>query len=387
MRPTSAIVIFTLAALGGGDPVRAELSGYAQVRYFYLHGVEEGDNYLSQERLRPTFTGAFQELPQVKLTATPQVLFKQGRNEPPVREVSDYLTVERLYLDAAYKSVDLRLGRQDIHWGSAKFWNPTDVFRQTFLADYWAERQGINAVMVNLHLPQELTLTGVGATGDTDPNQNRYAFRGAVRRWNQELALVFMDDLVQDQFVYGFDCKGRYKIGYWAEAAWFHPKQQSRPRHGEIAAGLDYLIPFRKGAAVAVQYYHDGSGAARVHDYDRLLTLFGLRPTLAQDYAAFSGLLNWNKRVTLGLNLIYNLDDDTSFWIPSTNIKLVDGLEVNLGANLFAGPRGGEFHLTNEEQLVEQTPAGTFPFLFESPEEVTEGIADAIYYIWLRWNF
>jgi len=386
VRRTFAIVLVALAVLGRVGEAWAELSGYAQVRYFYLQGVEEGEQYLVQETLWPVFSGEFKNFPRVRLTATPQLLLKQGLNEPNVHQASDYLSVQRLYADVDYHPVELRLGRQDIHWGSAKFWNPTDVFRQTFLADYWAERQGINAALVNVHLPQELTLTAVAATGD-DFNLYRAAGRARIRRWNQELALVFMDDGIKDQLVYGFDFKGRYKIGYWAEAAWIYPKQLRLKHHAEIAAGLDYLIPFWKGAAVAVQYYHDGSGVARVHDYDRLQTIFGLRPALAQDYATFSGLLNLTKRVTLGLNLIYNLDDDTSFWIPSTNIKLVDGLEVNLGANLFAGPRGGEFHLTNEEQLVKQTPPGTFPFLFESPEEVTESIAHSIYYVWLRWYF
>lgn len=382
-----APAILALALLHAGEPVRVDLSGYAEARYFYLHGVDTGDNYLSQERLRPTFTARGENRSWLRLTVTPQVLFKQGRNEPPVREVSDYLTVERLYLDLETQSVDLRLGRQSIHWGSAKFWNPTDVFRETFLADYWAERKGINAAMLTWRLPQEISLTAVAATGDTDLAKSRFAGRAAVTRGSRTLAAVFMEDRALDQRVAGFDFRGRDRVGYWVEAAWYEPKRLSREPHHEVAVGLDYLILFRHGAAVALQYYHDSSGEARVHDYNRLLTWFGMRTNLAQDYATFSGLLNWNQWLTLGLNLIYNLDDDTSFWIPSANFKLPKGLELNLGANLFAGPAGGEFHLTSAEQLEEQTPPGTFPFLFESPEEVAEGIAEAIYYVWLRWNF
>jgi len=365
----------------------ADLSGYLQARYFFLDGIKSGDHYLSDERLRPTFTESFQVWPELSLIATPQLLLKQGRNVVRAAEAEDYLTVERLYFDLDYKPVEIRVGRQDIHSGSGKFWNPTDVFRQTFLADYWAERQGINAAQITFRLPQELQLTVVASTGDTVLDQNRYAGRAAISRWDQTLSAVFMDDTVKDQLVYGFDFHGRSKIGYWVEAAWFFPKQIPLPHHGEIVAGLDYLAKVRSGAALAVQYFHDGSGVAQSQRYDRLLTLFGQRTNLAQDYATFSGLLNWNKALGLGLNLIYNLDDGTSYWIPSTNLTLPKGFQINFGANLFAGPRGGEFHLTRKEDLIEQTPPGTFGFIFDNPGQVLDGMASAIYYAWLRWNF
>ncbi len=379
-----------LAALFGALAARsagAALSGYAAVRYFYLDGVAGGDNYLLDERLRPTFTETLDSLQEVTLTVTPQLLLKQGRNAPPIAEVDDYLTVERLYLDAALPRVGLRLGRQELHWGSGKFWNPTDVFRETFLADYWAERKGVNAARLDLHLPQAVELTAIVSCGDTVFDQNRYAGRALISRWDQALAVVFMDDQVKDQYVYGADFHGRYRIGYWVEAAWYDAKLKSVPDHAEVATGLDYLIKVRSGAAIAVQYYHDGSGVTRPREYDRLLTLFGLRTNLAQNYATFSGLLNWNQTATLGLNLIYNLDDGTAFWIPSTNLNLPKGFQINLGANLFAGARGGEFHLAGEKYLAEQTPPGTFPFLFDSPAKVMNGVANAIYYVWLRWNF
>ena len=370
-----------------GRSAGAELSGYAAARYFYLDGVTGGDNYLLDERLRPTFTETLDSLPEVTLTVTPQVLLKQGRNSPAIAEVDDYLTVERLYLEAALSRVSLRLGRQELHWGSGKFWNPTDVFRETFLADYWAERKGVNAARADLHLPQAVELSAIVATGDTVFDKNRYAGRATISRWNQALSAVFMDDQVKEQYVYGADFHGRYKIGYWVEAAWYDAKPKGVPDHAEAATGLDYLIKVRSGAAVAVQYFHDGSGVTHPSQYDRLLTLFGLRTNLAQNYATFSGLLNWNKTATLGLNLICNLDDGTSFWIPSTNLNLSKGFQVNLGANLFAGARGGEFHLADAKYLVEQTPPGTFPFLFDSPAAVMNGVASAMYYMWLRWNF
>ena len=62
-----------------------------------------------------------------------------------------YLDVDRLYLDWYTGPVDVRVGRQALTWGSARFLNPTDPFPEVLFAEPWRPRRGVNAIRA--HIP------------------------------------------------------------------------------------------------------------------------------------------------------------------------------------------------------------------------------------------
>ncbi len=409
MKPHNFFFGFLLILLFAGAG-RAELYGYADARGFWLDGVEDGDRmkYISIERLRPTLNMDVYAVPEIDFSFTPQLVLQQGRNNPEVEEIKDFLTIERLFFDFYFDKFDLRAGRQAVTWGSAQIWNPTDLFREVFLTDYWAERRGINAARLYVPLPGESRLTAVAATSDSSGKDNRYGVRAGTTFREADMAAVFMDDTVIDRLVWGVDIKGQYKVGYWIEAAYFAPKDPGLEDrldereeyylfvsgldgiHGkgsylreraEVVVGVDYSFAVRNGLAVAVQYYHDSSGEKLMEDYDWLAKLAFARYMLGQDYASLAALLVWSEEVSAGLNAIVNLDDSTWLVTPNVNFLLPYNLQLNAGANFTAGPPG-EFRMGDDpEELTDDL------FLQQALAFFLPEVAEQIYYIWLRWSF
>jgi len=380
LHPFCICVLIVLSAGAG----RAELLGYAEARGFGLAGVSAGDkmNYIILERVRPTFTDDLEPVPHTSLTVTAQLYFQQGRNHPEIEEMDDYLTIERLYLDSFFESFDLRIGRQAVNWGSALIWNPTDLFREVFLTDYWAERKGINAAKFYVPLSGNSHLTAVVATGDTSGVDNRYGLKLGTTWKESDLAAVFMDDTVSDRLVWGLDIKGQFKIGYWLEAAWFAPKDKDLDEHLEAVVGVDYSFPVKGGLILQAQYYHDGSGEKLREDYDWMAVLANTRFGLAEDYASIMASLAWDEEVSMALLGISNLDDSTWIITPYLNMTLPHDLQLNIGANIPLGPEPGEFRPGDKpEELTDD------PLLQTALSEYLPELPESVYYIWLRWSY
>src|SRR5678809_1379769 len=118
----------TLALLLLAATVRAgdEGRGFVEGRVTAFSAGPD-DRRQAVERLRPTFETPMSD--RVKLVGTVEASLTQGRDAPlRLVRASDYLDVDRLYLDAYGTRVDVRAGRQALHWGSAQYFNPTDPF-------------------------------------------------------------------------------------------------------------------------------------------------------------------------------------------------------------------------------------------------------------------
>lgn len=144
LRESAALLLALLATPAAAQ----EVAGFAELRgaaYAAVHGTPVA----LIERIRPDFSAEFAE--GIVLSVTPELLLAQGRSLPDeiaarlgveraranevlrIDGVSDYLSVERLYLDVYGERLDLRLGRQAINWGSAFVVNPTDPFPEVLL--------------------------------------------------------------------------------------------------------------------------------------------------------------------------------------------------------------------------------------------------------------
>ncbi|UCD84952.1 MAG: hypothetical protein JSU92_01820 [Deltaproteobacteria bacterium] len=375
----------------------AELSGYIEARGFWPQGVTDDDEeYITIERFRPTISYDHESVPWINLTVTPQLYFQQGRcyhyefDETDyslkkvrckIEEVDDYLTIERLYLDCYLKRIDFRLGRQAVNWGSAQIWNPTDLFREFFLADYWAERKGIDAAKVFFPLPGNLWLTAVAATDDTSISDNRYGLKLGTTWKDADIAVVFMDDTVAERLVGGVDIKGQFEIGYWFEGAWFFPTDSDLDDHLEFVVGVDYSFPLKDGLIIAAQYYYDGSGERSKQDYDWLDYIN--RFSMARDYASLLASLAWNDEVSLSLLVISNLNDSTGIITPYLNLLLPSNLQLSFGENITVGPEGGEFRPGDDPAKLTDNP-----FLKDMlAKYLLPEVPESIYYIWLKRSF
>ena len=360
--------LLALAVLATAGTARADLYGYLEARYLKVNGAGPiVPSYSTTERVRPTLVEKLNSIPGVTITATPQFLLNQFEDEPmKFQKSSDYLTVERLYADIDAGPARVRIGRQAVNWGSALIWNPTDVFQEVFLTDYWSERQGLNALRVYVPLPKESRVTAVVTTGDTLFYQNRYALKASITRWGTDFSGVWMDDTVHNRLVWGIDLKGNAGVGYWIEAADFAPKDGGA-EYQQAVLGVDYSFPVLGTLYLAAQYYYDGSGAGHPENYNFSALSLGTRRTLAMHYANLIATLNINPDLAFSALAIENLDDSTYLVTPYL-VYTYKNFRVTGGVNLAGGPEGGEFNPHPSQDRLGIVP-------------------DTAYYLWGRWYF
>lgn len=202
-------MIALLLAMAGAQ----EVQGFAELRATAAIGAD-GPPFQLVERFRPTFEAPLSE--RVFLSTTVEMGFIQGRDNTDVFEsalresdfgplleaancewpdnannvfridrASDYLAVDRLYVDWYTPKFDLRVGRQALQWGSALFINPTDPFPQVLFTEPFKPRAGVNSARVTIPFGQLNQVQAVIGTNDTF-TKVRAAVRGIVNAANTD---------------------------------------------------------------------------------------------------------------------------------------------------------------------------------------------------------
>ncbi|WP_415835666.1 hypothetical protein, partial [Corallococcus soli] len=216
MSPRWLLLLGALALVPATSSAQEGL-GFAELRGSLFAGVD-GQRFQFVERVRPSLQTPLAE--RVLLVATVEAGLAQGRwsqgelerllreqglgtlvdsgaccgpayaNEAlRIDRADDYLHVDRLYLDAYAGAVDLRVGRQALNWGSARFFNPTDPFPEVLLAEPWRPRRGVNAARALIPLGERSDVSVVMALNDA-LDEPRAAARLRLNHAGTDFALV-----------------------------------------------------------------------------------------------------------------------------------------------------------------------------------------------------
>jgi hypothetical protein len=206
-----------------------------------------------------------------------------------------YRLENEIYLDNAYvtahlKGLRLRLGKQQIRFGSGYLWNPSDPFNIKDLLDPSYEKVGVTCLRIQLFLPNEGLVEFYALPepdfADFHLEDTALAFRvrKALGRWvfastyvyTQDLAVIGADGsmLRSGRHLLGFEVTGEIGgVGVWGEAAfnkmdrasWDGLARIGRPVWFEALGGLSYT--FRGGTTIMAEYLYNGRGAAHSGDY------------------------------------------------------------------------------------------------------------------------
>ncbi len=375
-----------------------EGQGYLDLRASAFPGAS-GDKLQLIEELRPSFTASLGE--RFKLVATLDLSLSEGRNTTRelertidqsslgpllqqcgcvwpkqtndffrISSASDYLEVDRLYLDYYSERLDVRAGRQALHWGSAQFFNPTDPFPEVLITEPWRPRRGVNALRAHLAFGPLIDATAVAALDDS-LTRPRAALRLRTNRWGVDMALsgVWRGD---EDWLAGLDVRGTLGVGFWLEAAL---RPTSGTVHEELAAGLDYSFEVFEKLVLMAQYYRNGAGAASPDQYVRTVSLAAAGPTcsagsplgpaqpdpfapftLARDYLLLSTTATLTPELTFSLPLLQNLDDGTAIAIPTVTWSAANWLDLSLSAQVpfTTWGNGGEFKPRPGDLLIQR---------------------------------
>ncbi len=397
-------LVVVVASLAAADEPR----GFAEVRLSWFPGAS-GDKVQAVERVRPTLQASLSE--RVKLVATVEAGVAEGRDTAtvlaqilqrselgPLLEAAqcaptpytngilhingaqDYLNVDRLYLDVYAPGIDVRVGRQALNWGSARFFNPTDPFPQVLLSQPWLPRRGVNAVRANVPITKSLDLTGVVAANDTF-TAVRATGRARLNWKGTDFAVVGAYRGDANTGFAGVDIRGTLGVGYWFEGAWVF----SATPHEEFSVGVDYSWPVLEQLSVFAQYYRNGAGGSSPDTYPTTTSrLAGQSPitcapggpfssatpvapdpfapfTVGRDYLLLGATLGVTPEVSISATALQNLDDGTLLVLPFVSWAVLDWLDLSASASIPATlwGRGGEFKPRSEDlQLTVTTPSG-----------------------------
>lgn len=356
--------------------------GYVEVRGSFVDG--EGTPWQTIERTRPSLF--ITPVERVKVTVTPQIIFTQGRYEVgeffdtlsgpieeqlpqditledvikdcewdieeyrSIDEAEDFLSLERLMLDYYHPKFDLRIGRQALNWGSAQFFNPTDVLAQNLLATPWQERNGVDAIRLTVPLGKNGQAIAVGTV-----NEDFDADRGAIKvgRSLSGLDIYGVGAIHKDGWLVGLDLKGDWTIGWWLETAYSD--------HLKWSLGADYSFSVLDQLVLSAQISHDGSGeeplfydwTARQNSefalapcpdigYNPVVSDAPQRATLGRWYAITTQRLAFYDRWNLSNSLLINLADQTGLVFPSLSNTVGPYVQINGGVQYLFG-QDGEF--------------------------------------------
>lgn len=395
MKRVATFMLLTLVSLSEAAAADVQgTQGFGEVRVSLFPGAS-GDKWQVVERVRPTLVYDFTE--RIKLVTTVEGHLQQGRNTTReldralrrgglgpllettdwpeqvdravnLRSVSDYLDVDRLYLDVYTGRADVRVGRQALTWGSARFLNPSDPFPEVLFAEPWRPRRGVNAVRAHIPFGERRDATAIVALDDT---LKKVRAAGRVRvNWAQtDFALVGAWRGDAKNGVVALDLRGTLEVGWWLEAAYV----LGPGHHEEVAAGIDYSWPVLERLDVFAQYYRNGAGAADTRGTGQLASLLsttnigaaggGLLATDARPRDPFTPFTRGRDYVMVGITLgiipdlnanvvaLQSLGDGTGVVVPTLQYSLFGWLDFALSAQVpYALSRlGGEFRPRAED--------------------------------------
>jgi hypothetical protein len=395
------VILGWIASAWAADEPTAQ--GYVEARGQYLLGVDQHP-WLFVERVRPEATVPLHE--RLALTMTVEAALAEGRNlydeledhvpfytAPTyanetfhVSEVGDYLSVERLYLDAWLPFMDVRLGRQAIDWGSAFLVNPTDPFPEVLLTEPWRERAGVDAARVTVPVGERHQLQAVAGIDDAFRDV-RAAGRATANFWKTDFSLVgayrehTLESLVGPSSVktrdglVGLDVRGTAGVGFWLEGAWH---LEADP-YEEVAVGIDYSFAVLDGLVVQGQYYRNGAGSPEASFLDAVVPSEGdpFAPVFhGRDYAMVAASLVASVDFSGSAVAIQNLGDGTALVVPTLTWTPNGWLDVSGSAQLpfSSWGDGGELHPTDEDLVIEGM-------------DLSGLLADATFTLWTRVSF
>jgi len=308
-------------ALVGRAYARDEvLSGYLEYRGFIVDDELQGSDSATSWRLRPTLKGA---LGSTRYVLTGDATRRNGFLEDFM--LSDHDSeLSRAYLETSVRGVDVRAGKQAVHWGSAHIWNPTDPLPEIFIADPWAERQGVKTLRFDrvVRPSDSRILTLVSMSDDEPGTRRRHVLRYSRRAGVTDTAfLVGYDDRLGQRWL-GLDLRGDDTFGWWVEGAW---RQLAAPFGAwyEVVLGVDYSFDLRDGLLVVLQYYRNSADLA------------GLAGVASMgSHLSFTATLTHDEDVSSGLTILRSVDDGSMTVLPQVTWKLSGTDELIFGGRV-----------------------------------------------------
>lgn len=276
-----------------------------------------------------------------------------------LRPYFDFEYSDENFLDNAYVTIysryaNIRIGKQQLPWGSGYSWNPTDIFNQKNLLDPTYEKVGVNAFKLEMLFGREAVLTtviGIGEEWETSTKALKVKehFLGFdlsacfVEKTQEGFDYILFSPLSERRRLFGADFSGELLgLGLWAEGA--YNRLEDSDDFGQYLVGADYT--FESGLYLIGEYYRNELGRTDKSEYTfddwmRLLSAEG--ENLGVDYISSGEMYPVTELLSWSNYLIINLNDRSGIFFPWFDYSFSDNTEVILVAYVPFGEEETEF--------------------------------------------
>jgi hypothetical protein len=262
-------------------------------------------------------------------------------------EDSDFIIqgiIDRLWIQFAWKSAELTLGRQRIAWGTNLVWNPTDIFNPSFPLDFDnEEKPGADAARLQVYLSPSSSVELAVAPG-READSTTAALRIKINRWKYDWILIA--GRRRAEVVAGFSWAGSIsRGGFRGEFLYAAPRSAwTASMDGYLTGSIsgDYTFPCTLYLQGAVLYNQRGTtdkaGGSRL-----------LQSVLRGDLTP--GRLSLLGEFSIDLNPLWRAElvgiinpYDRSFYAgPDLRWSAMTDLDLIFMGLLFGGEKGTEF--------------------------------------------
>lgn len=262
------------------------------------------------------------------------------------------------YLTIYLEGLSVRIGKQQIPWGTGYTWNPTDNFHDKNQVDPAYEKRGVNAMTIDIPWGPDGSLTAIAAIKENveDPSfavrlKKNIAGFDISGSWQfiseKNLNPESFKSVAFGRNVVGFDFTGEvFNLGFWGEGTFNIPEGGSfqTKNYTEYIIGLDYT--FENGLYIISEYLHRSQGVSSSLQYDLfdfLRLFYGEITNIGTDYLVCGMNYPFTDYIKVQLYSIINIKDQSSILIPWLAWDAAENLEINLSLNIFGGEDGTEY--------------------------------------------
>ncbi len=339
---------------------KVKLTDYNKIRLDLFSTVSENVDF-SADFIYRTYHGAtsFNILDFIPAETVADYSSEMGVVPDSLRYLFEFQNKDENFLDNAYVTIymdnfNVRVGKQQLTWGSGYTWNPTDIFHDKNMIDPAYEKTGVNALKLEVPFSDEGMITGVIGYADewkytTKALKLREVFSGFdlsvsfAEKYESGFDYVTFTSVVERRRSIGLSFSTQlFGLGLWGEGA--YNMMDNSQNYGQYLIGLDYT--FDNGLYVISEFYRNEKGKRNKNDYqfNDWMRLFGSQgENLGYNYIflgqsiPLTELWNWSNYG------IINLSDGSLMFFPWFDYSLNDNSELNFVGYIPLGKGNTEF--------------------------------------------
>jgi hypothetical protein len=266
--------------------------------------------------------------------------------------------LDNAYIKLSFKSFDLTVGKQQISLGTGYVWNPTDVFNIKDVLDPTYEQPGHTALRLDIPLSSTYTMTALYSPEETwEKSTKLLQLKGAISHFDYHIIAVervwpffdytefdyenmnFLDVSEKRKMLGGSTVGELLGLGVWAEYA--YNWMANSKNFYELVVGADYTFDFQ--TYVMTEYYRNTLGKSDYKDYDIndwMRFLATEQKAICRDQAYIFVQHPATDLLSIGLQTVYCISDNSVAFVPTLVYSLSDNVEVYAYLNFNLGKEG-----------------------------------------------